>query len=82
MGTVARKTTIIPELTRRQLQIIRLAAEGKRNWEIAEALGLSIESVKTYIARIREKLGLATKTELAIWGSHHLERHHGRIKSH
>ena len=61
-----------PQLTPRQEDVVRLVAQGKKNREIAEELGLSIESIKTYVARIREKLGLATKVQLAIWGSHNL----------
>lgn len=74
--------TLKCELTPRQRQIVELVVQGKKYREIAEQLGLSYESVKTYIVRIREKLGLATKVELAVWGSHNLGGRHGRTKAH
>lgn len=51
-------------LTRREFEVTELAARGRSNAEIAQQLELSAETVKTYVARSREKLGLDTRDEL------------------
>jgi DNA-binding CsgD family transcriptional regulator len=68
-----------PSLTPRQIDVVRLIVEGMTYRQIGERLGLSCESVKTYAARIREKLGVTTKVEVAVWGSHNLGGSNGRI---
>ena len=54
-------------LTRRERQVLELVRHGYTNREIAEVLGIAPETVKTHIANLRAKLGLATKTELRYW---------------
>ncbi|MER5482965.1 helix-turn-helix transcriptional regulator [Streptomyces sp. NPDC002812] len=41
----------VPELSPRLLQVLKLAAEGRTNEEIAALLHLSVNSVKTHMAR-------------------------------
>jgi DNA-binding NarL/FixJ family response regulator len=53
-----------PVLTEREKDLLRLVADGKRNKEIAERLGLSAKSVETYRARLMRKLGCASTAEL------------------
>ena len=48
---------VFPELTKRERQVLRLMAEGRRNPEIAAALFLSPKTVKTHINHIFSKLG-------------------------
>jgi DNA-binding NarL/FixJ family response regulator len=50
--------------TPRELEIIRLLAEGKTNKEIAAALGITVRTVETHRAKIMLKLGLHSLTEL------------------
>ena len=50
--------------TPRELEIIRLLAEGKSNKEIATALGIAVRTVETHRARIMLKLGLHSLAEL------------------
>lgn len=52
-------------LTRREREILALLADGRTNPEIAEQLGLGVESVKTYVERIFGKLGVRRRTEVA-----------------
>jgi two-component system nitrate/nitrite response regulator NarL len=52
-------------LTKREADIAHLAAEGFRNYEIAQQLTLSTHTVKNYLYRIFEKLGLSSRVELA-----------------
>lgn len=47
-----------------ELAVLRLLAEGKTNPEIAEATGLSSNTVKNYVATIYLKLGVRRRTEV------------------
>ena len=51
-------------LTPRQLQIVRLLAEGKGNKEIGVELGITTRTVESHRAKIMLKLGLHSLTEL------------------
>jgi DNA-binding NarL/FixJ family response regulator len=54
----------VARLTDRELEILRLIGEGKEGQDIASHLHLSIKTVDTHRAHIREKLGLKNTTEL------------------
>ncbi len=49
-------------LTRRELEVLQLLADGQANKEIARALGVSPNTVKTHLARLFEKLGASSRT--------------------
>jgi DNA-binding NarL/FixJ family response regulator len=53
-----------PATTPRELEIIRLLAEGKTNKEIAALLGITVRTVETHRAKIMLKLGLHSLAEL------------------
>nr|WP_277351322.1 response regulator transcription factor [Bacillus sp. RO1] len=55
------------ELTSRERSILQLVGDGKNNQEIAEALHLSIGTVKNHVTVILQKLGLRDRTQLAIF---------------
>jgi two-component system NarL family response regulator len=50
-------------LTMRELEILRLVVEGKANKQIAAALHVSEETVKSHVANLVGKLGAANRTE-------------------
>lgn len=50
-------------LTARQLEVLRLVAQGRRNAEIALALTLSERTVEHHVAAILDKLGARTRAE-------------------
>jgi DNA-binding NarL/FixJ family response regulator len=52
-------------LTPRELEILRLVASGRSNREIAEALFISIPTVKRHLTTILGKLGVANRTAAA-----------------
>lgn len=56
---------LIEPLSARELEVLRMAAIGRSNPEIAGALFLSINTVKTHIARIYGKLAVNNRTEAA-----------------
>jgi DNA-binding CsgD family transcriptional regulator len=53
-------------LTRRELEILRLIAEGLRNAEIAERLSLSPKTVDHHVSAVLAKLGVHSRTEAAL----------------
>lgn len=54
-----------PALAPRELQVIGLVRRGLRNREIAQQLGVTEGTVKSYLHAIFEKLGVGSRTELA-----------------
>jgi DNA-binding NarL/FixJ family response regulator len=57
--------------TPREVEIIRLLAEGKANKKIAAELGITVRTVETHRARIMLKLGLHSLTELIHYAIRH-----------
>ncbi len=55
------------KLTPRESDVVKLIVKGLRYKEIADDLGLSYETVNTYVGRIRRKLSVSSKTEIALW---------------
>ncbi|MFE3460223.1 response regulator [Nocardiopsis aegyptia] len=51
-----------PALSSREAQVLRLAADGRTNTAIANALHISPTTVKTHLARAYEKLGVNDRT--------------------
>lgn len=51
-------------LSEREEEVVRSLAWGESNKEIATRLGISTKTVETYKTRIREKLGLRSRTEM------------------
>lgn len=53
-------------LTKREEQIAQLVAEGLSNREISAKLGLTPHTVKNYLFKVYEKLGLSSRVELIL----------------
>jgi DNA-binding NarL/FixJ family response regulator len=51
-------------LTSREAEVADLVAEGLRNREISERMNLSAHTVKNYLYRVYEKLGISSRVEL------------------
>jgi DNA-binding CsgD family transcriptional regulator len=54
------KTAVITALSKREEEIARLVASGLSNGEVAQRLSLSQHTVKNYLFRVYEKLGIST----------------------
>jgi DNA-binding NarL/FixJ family response regulator len=54
-------------LSKREEEIARLVAEGLSNREISRRLQLSEHTIKNYLFRVFEKLGVGTRVELALY---------------
>jgi DNA-binding NarL/FixJ family response regulator len=57
--------------TPREIEVIRLLAEGKANKEIAVKLGITVRTVETHRAKIMLRLGLHSLTELIHYAIRH-----------
>lgn len=56
----------VPHLTKRQLEVLRLLAEGRSTAEIATELRLSQTTVRNYIANLLVALGVHTRLQAVI----------------
>lgn len=57
---------VINKLTDRQLDVLRLVAEGKSNKEIARERGLSDNTIKVHVSAILRALGLNNRTQMGL----------------
>jgi len=57
-------------LTPREEQVVALVAEGLGNREVARELNLSEHTVKKYLFRIFDKLGISSRVELVLYAVH------------
>lgn len=60
-----------PELTARQLEILRLVAQGLSNPEIAQRLRLSEHTVKRHVANLLTRLGLPSRAAAVAYAAQH-----------
>jgi len=60
-------TEITPNLTERELGVIKALAQGKSNKEIAQALGISEKTVRNHASNIYNKLHIFDRTQAVIY---------------
>ncbi|MBB4686696.1 response regulator [Amycolatopsis jiangsuensis] len=58
-------------ITPRELEVLRLIADGLSNSEIAGTLSISQETVKTFVSRILTKLGLRDRVQAVVYAYRH-----------
>jgi DNA-binding NarL/FixJ family response regulator len=61
-------------LTDREREVLALVAHGRSNKEIAADLGITERTARTHVSNILGKLGLASRTQAALWA---VDRHLG-----
>jgi NarL family two-component system response regulator YdfI len=64
----AQPAPALDDLTPREIEVLRMLAEGVGNREMAARLGISDHTVKFHISSILDKLGAATRTEAVTMG--------------
>jgi len=57
----------VPELTRRELEILLLVAEGHSNLQLGRMLWVTEQTVKFHLSNIYRKLDVANRTEASRW---------------
>lgn len=61
----------MPQLTRRELEILRLVSEGRSNRQVGQLLWVTDQTVKFHLANIYRKLGVGSRHEAARWAHEH-----------
>jgi DNA-binding NarL/FixJ family response regulator len=61
------KTEVTTSLSKRETEIVRLAASGLSNCEVGQRLSLSESTVENCLVRVYEKLGISTRIELILY---------------
>jgi DNA-binding NarL/FixJ family response regulator len=56
----------------RELEVLRLVAEGLANKQIGRRLGISERTVKAHLGRVFRELGVTDRTSAALWARDHL----------
>ena len=59
------------DLTPRQLDVLRLLSEGRRNRDIARVLGVTPSAVSNCIVALYARIGVETRLEAALWFRDH-----------
>lgn len=70
-GVVSDDPNPVSRLSHRELEVVRLIAQGRSLREIALELNLSEKTIGTYRARLGEKLGLKTNVDLTRFALQH-----------
>jgi DNA-binding NarL/FixJ family response regulator len=67
---------VIARLTPQEHSVLVLLAEGLTNRQIAERMDLAEKTIKNYVTAVLSKMGMARRTEAAVYAARHLEQHH------
>ncbi|WP_100489030.1 response regulator transcription factor [Sporolactobacillus pectinivorans] len=59
------------ELTKREMEVLLLMAEGKSNQEIADELYIALKTVKVHVSNILSKLAVQDRTQAVIYAFQH-----------
>jgi DNA-binding NarL/FixJ family response regulator len=60
-----------PQFTVRELEVLQLLVAARSNREIAEALGIEVRTVKSYMGRMMRKVGVGNRIALSIHAAKH-----------
>lgn len=60
------EVSALDQLTEREIEVLKLAAKGMKNQDIARELFLSIRTVQTHLSNIFSKMGVGSRTEAVL----------------
>ena len=60
------KESALDQLTERELEVLKLAAKGMSNQDIARHLGLSIRTVQAHLSTVFSKMQVGSRTETVV----------------
>ena len=63
----------LARLTEQERKVLDLLAEGLTNREIGERLHLAEKTIKNYVTALLAKMGMARRTEAAVYAARHME---------
>lgn len=69
--TQRQEPNLYEELTKREIEVLKLIAQGKSNQEIADELYITLKTVKTHVSNILSKLQVEDRTQAAIYALKH-----------
>lgn len=61
----------VSDLTKQELVVLGLVAQGLRNSDIARELVITTKTVEAHLSRIFDKLGVSSRTQAALYAIHH-----------
>lgn len=87
-GPLGRATTLLGRLetrervrpgglSSRELEVAHLVAQAQTNQQIADRLVLSVRTIESHVRSALARLGLASRTELAVWVRDHVDQADG-----
>lgn len=60
-----------PQFTHRELEVLQLLVSARSNREIADALGIEVRTVKSYVGRMMRKVGVGNRIALSVHATKH-----------
>ena len=66
-----RTAPAVEPLTEREREVLALVGQGASNKEIASSLFITERTARTHVSNILGKLGLASRTQAALWAVDH-----------
>jgi Response regulator containing a CheY-like receiver domain and an HTH DNA-binding domain len=68
LGPATQDDLLLDRVTRRELEVLKLAAQGMTNREIANSLCISTRTVQVHLSNVFSKLGVGSRTEAVVCG--------------
>lgn len=65
------KSTLHDQLTKREMEVLKLISQGKSNATIADELFIGVKTVKTHVSSIFAKLDVVDRTQAAVYAHQH-----------
>ena len=67
-----RRSQPAADLTKRELEVLRLVGQGLANKQIARRLGITERTVKAHLTSVFQRIGVTDRVQAALWVQHNL----------